>query len=95
MPLLAADPATWSAVALAAVAAVGSFMTAVLGYLRDRDKLRYDAQLAALEVKTDACHEERDGLKAQNTGQQAQINDLYRLLGRQPDQHPSQPQEEA
>lgn len=78
------DPATWSAVALAALASVGSTVTAVFSYLRDRDKLKYDSQLAEMQAKTAACDEDRDRLTAQNTDQQAQINELYRLLGKQP-----------
>ena len=76
-----AEQTTILTVAMAAVAAISSFGSAWLNYLQARDKLRYDAKLVALEEKTNACHEERDELKAQNARQQHQIDELWRRQG--------------
>lgn len=60
------NEATQTGVAMAAMGMIGTIVGLIVGFLKDRDKLRFDSDLAAL--------------KTQNTTQAAQIADNTKKL---------------
>lgn len=52
------NEATQTGVAMAAIGMVGTVVGLLIGWLKDRDKLRYDAEFAKLKANWEKCNEE-------------------------------------
>jgi hypothetical protein len=63
------------------LACVSMVATGLFGWLRNRDKLRFDAQLVGLQAQIDTCHADRDAQR-ERVGQLEQT--LARHMGKCP-----------
>lgn len=92
------NEATQTGVAMAAIGMIGTIVGLLVGYLKDRDKLKYDAEFATLKANSEKCNQEHAiakqeiaNLHARDASDkadlQSQLNALKRVVDKN---HPGQ-----
>lgn len=79
------DPVTWTAVVIAAFAALTGAVSTVVGYLSTRDKLRFDvknalqdSEIASLKQAHEKCEDDHQEAREQITILHGKIDELQR-----------------
>lgn len=71
------NEATQTGAAMAAIGMVGTVVGLLIGYLKDRDKLRYDAEFAKIRAQQERCEEESKKCNEEHAIAKREIANLH------------------